>query len=93
MPLWLAKMLARKSETDNKIPEQFEFLERQWQLKDKPEIPKFVTILDKFEHHYSHEVMYYVRIEFIGCIFNSSMVEYKTIKESELLEMLEKRKV
>ena len=93
MPLWLAKMFAKNSQKSEDIPEQFEFLEREWSLKDKPEIPKFVTILDRFEHHYNHEVMYYVRIEYTGYIFNSSMVEYETIKESRLLEMLEQRKV
>jgi hypothetical protein len=75
------------------IPEQFEFNERQWQLKDKPEISKFVTVLDKFEHHYSQEMMYYIRIEYIGIVFASPQVEYEVVKESVLLEMLEKRKL
>lgn len=87
MPLWFGKMLLR----NNLMPVQFEFIE-EWEFTDLPGIPKYVTILDKFEHHYSHEIMYHVRIEFIVGIFKQARVEYKTVTEPELLDML-KRKV
>ena len=74
------------------IPEQFEFIEAQWQFENRPEISKFVTILDKFEHHYSHEMMYHIRIESLYVLFGDAKVEYKTVKESDILDMLKTRK-
>lgn len=93
MPLWLSKILTKnnKKEDVNRIPDQFEFIETQYWFKDRPEVPVFVTILDKFVHYYSNETMYHIRIERVGCM-GSGLVEYETVDEEHLRRMLEKKK-
>ncbi len=92
MPPWLLKRLVKPTKKEDSIPNQFEYIETQYWFKDRPEVPVWVTILDKFTHHYSHEAMYYIRLEKVGCI-GGALVEYKTINEEDLRDMWEKRKV
>ena len=92
MPLWFSKILARNAKrSDSEIPKQFEFIETQYWFKDRPEVPVFVTILDAFEHHYSHEMMYHIRIEKSG-FTGMGIVEYDTVDEEHLRRMLETKK-
>ena len=90
-PKWFRKIFHKREYVET-IPNQFEFIDTLTIFRDMPKVPVYVTILDKFVHHYSNEMMYYIRLETVGC-FGSGMVDYKTIKESELLDMLKTRKV
>lgn len=78
------------------IPKQFEYIETYYRFKNRPEAPVFVTILDAFEHHYTGTKMYHIRMEhdgkfgFVGT--PSPIVDYKTVTESEIMDMLAKRK-
>lgn len=78
------------------IPKQFEYVETNHQFTSRPKSPVFVTILDAFAHHFTGTKLYRVRIEHDGTFgFGgrpSPFVDYKTITESELMDMFAKRK-
>lgn len=77
------------------VPKQFEYLDTLTQFCPAKKAPKFVTVLDVFEHHYTGTKMYWVRIEHDGTYgFNGSpfpATEYKTLMETELAVMLSTR--
>lgn len=74
------------------VPKQFEFVKTHYQFKGRPQAPVFVTVLDVFEHRYTGEKMYHIRLEHDGTFgFNapaSSFAEYKTVTEKQMAEML-----
>lgn len=78
------------------IPNQFEYMRTNYQFAGHPQSPVFVTILDAFEHHYTGTKLYHIRVEHDGTFglggTPSPFVDYKTIRESDLLDMLSKRK-
>lgn len=77
------------------IPKQFEFIKTYYQFTNRPNAPVFVTILNEFTHHYTGTKMYHIRIEHDGTFgFNcqpSPFVDYKTVTEGEMVEMLATR--
>lgn len=77
------------------IPKQFEFIEVYYQFANRPEAPVFVTVLETFNHHYTGEKLYHIRLEHDGTFgFGgnpSSFVEYKTVSEDVMADMLEKQ--
>ena len=92
MPLWFAKLLRNNDIKDlDIIPEQFEYNEKAYAYRDSGKCPVYVTILDKFIHHYTHEIMYYIRMEHLTEIMKVPVVEYKTITRDEIIKMLEAR--
>ena len=78
------------------VPNQFEFFEVYYQFKNRPVAPVFVTVLDAFVHHFTGTKMYHVRIEHDGTFgisgSPSPFVDYKTVTDSEMMDMLAKRK-
>ena len=74
------------------IPKQFEYVDVLYDFEERPEIPKFVTILDEFVHHYSGTKFYRIRIEYLSSFLGRPMVEYETVDEKKLFEMLEKQR-
>jgi len=76
------------------ISKQFEYIDSLYIGKERKEVPKFVTILDEFEHHYTGIKMYRIRIEYASYITESyPVVEYETLQERYLLDMFKLRKV
>lgn len=82
--------------TGKQIPGQFEFIEVYYQFKNRPEASVFVTVLDVFNHHYTGTKMYHIRLEHDGTFgFDGKatpFVDYKTVEESQMIDMLSKRK-
>ena len=78
------------------FPKAFEYTEVFYQFSNRPEAPVFVTVLDVFEHHYTGDKMFHIRIEHDGTFgfggTPSSFAEYKVVTESQMVEMLAKRK-
>lgn len=78
------------------IPKQFEYVATHHQFVGRPQSPVFVTILDAFEHRYTGTRLYHIRVEHDGTFglggTASAFVDYKTITESELMDMLANRK-
>lgn len=48
---------------------------------------RFITVLDKFEHHFTGETVYEIRIEQVG-VLGSSLAERKYVTEEYLEELL-----
>lgn len=44
---------------------------------------KFLTVLDEFEHHYTGEKMYHVRLEYVTDALHLPVVEYETLTYDE----------
>ena len=77
------------------IPKHFEYVETYTQFKNFPQAPVFVTVLDEFVHHYTGTKMCYVRLEHDGTFGLGGkpipFVEYKTVTEDQMADMLAKR--
>lgn len=44
---------------------------------------KFLTVLDEFKHHYTGDMMFYVREEYVTDHLNLPVVEYRTLTSDE----------
>lgn len=51
---------------------------------------RFITVLDQFEHHYTKDMMYHIRIESVDKWTRTPIVEYKTVTEDYLNNILSK---
>lgn len=73
---------------------KFEYVETMYWLINKPTRKVFVTVMDKFVHHYSGVKMYHIRVERIEKGIISDYIyttEYKTVEQKELDDMLRTR--
>ena len=52
---------------------------------------EYITVLDKFYHHYTRETIRYIRIENILSITGAANVTYKAVDENEWKDILAKR--
>lgn len=66
-------------------------ISKQFEYKDSHNGATFVTIIDEFEHHYTHTKMFRVRIEYVGSVFNYPMVKYDTWTEKEMAVYFDNR--
>ena len=67
-------------------PASFEFTDPLW-----PSSPRFVEIMNAFEHHYTKKMMYEIRIQYESTALKLGMVEYKTVDRVDLDKMLKNR--
>ncbi len=51
----------------------------------------FLHVLNKFEHHYTKEPIYYVRVDAVGPVTRCGHIEFKTLDQKEFSELYAKR--
>ena len=68
-----------------RIPRKFEYADPKLSNPDNP-YPVFVTVLRKYRHHYTNELMYYVRLEHMTRVMKVGVTEYGTLSHDELLK-------
>lgn len=74
------------------IPKEFEYIDIYTSLGTVMKERRFVTVLDEFEHHYSGEKFYHIRIEYISTyIEGMPVVEYETVDQKKMMSMLDRR--
>lgn len=51
----------------------------------------YVTVVDKFYHHYTKETMRYIRMETVGSVTGVAMAQYKMVNEAGWKSILASR--